>query len=97
MAKGYLVARVAVHDEDRYAEYAARTQAALEPFGGRFVVRGGRSKCVEGSWDFGRTVVIEFPSFEQAEAWYESDDYQRLIPIRQGASSGDFVLVAGVA
>jgi uncharacterized protein (DUF1330 family) len=97
MANGYLIARIAVHDEERYKEYVAHTAAALEPFGGRFIVRGGTTECVEGSWDFGRTVVIEFPSFDQARAWYESDEYQRLAAIRQEASTGDFVLAEGVA
>jgi uncharacterized protein (DUF1330 family) len=97
MAKGYLVARVAVHDEDRYADYRAGTEATLTPYGGRFIVRGGRTECVEGTWDQGRTVVIEFPSFEQAKAWYESDAYQQLARIRHEASTGDFVLVEGIS
>jgi uncharacterized protein (DUF1330 family) len=97
MAKGYLIARIAVHDEERYKDYVAHTAAALEPFGGRFLVRGGKTECVEGSWDFGRTVVIEFPSFDQATAWYESEEYQRIAAIRREASTGDFVLAEGVA
>jgi uncharacterized protein (DUF1330 family) len=97
MARGYLIARVAVHDEARYKDYVADSAAALEPFGGRYLVRGGATECVEGSWDFWRTVVIEFPSLDQARAWYESGEYQRLAAIRQEASTGDFVLAEGVA
>lgn len=94
--KGYAIVRVSISDEDRYADYRSGTLASLEPFGGRFIVRGGATECVEGSWDADRTVVIEFPSFEQARAWYHSDGYQQLAAIRREASSADFVLVEGV-
>jgi uncharacterized protein (DUF1330 family) len=96
MPKGYAIVLVNVSDPDRYKEYAAGTQASLEPYGGRFIVRGGATECVEGSWDAGRTVVIEFPSIEDARAWYHGDDYQQLARIRREASRADFVLVEGI-
>jgi uncharacterized protein (DUF1330 family) len=96
MPNGYAIARVTIRDDDRYAEYRAGTVASLEPYGGRFIVRGGATECVEGSWDVDRTVVIEFPSIQQARAWYHGDDYQQLAAIRREASTADFVLVEGV-
>jgi uncharacterized protein (DUF1330 family) len=96
MSKGYAIVRVNISDEDRYADYRAGTVASLEPYEGRFIVRGGATECVEGSWDVDRTVVIEFPSIDQARAWYHSDGYQRLASIRREASAADFVLVEGV-
>jgi uncharacterized protein (DUF1330 family) len=97
MAKGYLIGRIAVHDEERYGDYRTGTEATLTPYGGHFIVRGGQTECVEGEWDQGRTVVIEFPSFEQAKAWYRSEAYQQLARIRHEASTGDLVLVEGIA
>jgi uncharacterized protein (DUF1330 family) len=94
--KGYAIACVTIHDEDRYADYRAGTQASLEPYEGRFIVRGGPTECVEGSWDAQRTVVIEFPSIDQARAWFHSDAYQQLSAIRREASTADIVLVEGV-
>ena len=96
MPKGYAIVRVSISDEDRYADYRSGTLASLEPFGGRFIVRGGATECVEGTWDADRTVVIEFPSLEQARSWYHSDGYQQLAAIRREASNADFVLVEGV-
>lgn len=95
--KGYAVVCVTVSDPDRYQDYAAATQATLAPHGGRFLVRGGATECVEGSWEAQRTVVIEFPTIEDARAWYHGDAYQELAKIRRGASTADFVLVEGVA
>jgi uncharacterized protein (DUF1330 family) len=97
MPKGYAIALVDISDEDRYADYRSGTVASLEPYDGHFIVRGGETECVEGSWDAGRTVVIEFPSMEQARAWYHSDGYQQLAAIRREASTADIVLVEGVA
>jgi uncharacterized protein (DUF1330 family) len=96
MAKGYAIVRVRISDEDRYADYRAGTLDSLEPYEGRFIVRGGATEVVEGSWDVDRTVVIEFPSIEQARAWYHGDGYQQLASIRREASTADFVLVEGV-
>jgi uncharacterized protein (DUF1330 family) len=97
MANGYAIVGVSIHDHERYADYRSGTEASLEPYGGRFIVRGGATECVEGSWDAERTVVIEFPSIDQARAWYNSDAYQQLAAIRREASTADFVLVEGVA
>jgi uncharacterized protein (DUF1330 family) len=97
MPKGYAIARVSISDDARYADYRSGTLDTLEPYDGRFIVRGGETECVEGSWDVDRTVVIEFPSMEQARAWYHSDAYQKLATVRREASTADFVLVEGVA
>jgi uncharacterized protein (DUF1330 family) len=61
MPKGYAIVLVNISDEDRYADYRSGTLASLEPYDGRFIVRGGTTECVEGSWEADRTVVIEFP------------------------------------
>ena len=95
--KGYAIVRVKIDDEDRYSHYRAGTLDTLEPYDGHFIVRGGETECVEGSWDVDRTVVIEFPSMDQARAWYHSDAYQQLAAVRRDASTADFVLVEGVA
>lgn len=95
--KGYVIACVDIHDEERYADYRAGTVASLEPFEGRFIVRGGDVEAVEGSWNAGRTVVIEFPSVQQARDWYRSDGYQEIAAIRREASTADIVIVEGVA
>lgn len=95
MAKGYLIAEIEVENAEQYAKYTAQTPAAVAKHGGKFVVRGGTWDAVEGAPPQGRIVVIEFPSFEAARTFYQSADYQPLIPIRQSASSGRVFLVEG--
>lgn len=91
----YVIADIDVHDPDAYRQYAALVHATLEPFEGRFLVRGGGSQTLEGDWHPGRLVVLQFPSAEQARGWYESQDYATAKAIRQRASTGSLVLAEG--
>src|SRR4051794_9620806 len=91
----YVISDVTVTDPERFQDYAVRAAPALEPFGGRFIVRGGAIEKLEGDWEPGRLVVIEFPDKESARNWYESDAYQEIIPIRQSAAIGKLIRVEG--
>lgn len=93
----YVIADVDVHDPETYREYAALVPGTLEPYGGRFLVRGGEHSPVEGDWRPGRLVVLEFPSADHARRWYASEAYVVAKAIRQRASTGRLVLVEGTA
>jgi uncharacterized protein (DUF1330 family) len=93
----YVIASVrSAHDQEALAEYRARNSEAVAAHGGRFLARGGAIEALEGDWDPLRIVVIEFDDAAAARRWYESDEYQAAIPIRQGASTTDLILVEGV-
>jgi uncharacterized protein (DUF1330 family) len=94
MAKGYWIARVDVHSDEGYKPYAAANPAIFKKFGGRYVVRGGKFDAVEGT-SRSRNVVIEFDSYEQALACYNSPEYQANIKIRQAHSVGDIMIIEG--
>src|SRR5262245_8677975 len=71
-------------DAATYAKnYVAHIPSTLEPFGGRFLVRGGKVTRVEGDAPLRRISIIEFDSLEKAQGWYNSTAYQKLIPVRQ--------------
>jgi len=95
MAKGYMIAHVEVHDPEAYKEYAEKVPATVLPYGGKFLVRGGRIEPLEGDAPPGRTVVTEFPSLAHARDWYHSDAYQALIPLRHAAAVTRNFLVEG--
>ncbi|MDA0240400.1 MAG: DUF1330 domain-containing protein [Proteobacteria bacterium] len=94
MAAGYWVAMVDVTDPERYGEYASKTGPALEKYNAKVVIRGGRSETVEGQ-EFGKTVVLEFPTYEDAVACYHSPEYQSAKKIQEGASVRNIVIVEG--
>ena len=75
MAKGYWIAHVDVHDQEGYKPYAAANPAIFKKFGGRFVVRAGKSEAIEGANE-SRNIVIEFADYATALACYHSPEYQ---------------------
>jgi uncharacterized protein (DUF1330 family) len=95
MTKGYIVANVDVRDPHGYEAYRAHTQAIVERHGGRFLVRGGKVEPLEGDFGLKRLVILEFPSLEAARGFYESPEYQAILPHRTNNSEGQFVLVEG--
>lgn len=94
MAKGYWIARVDVADVERYKAYVAANAEPLHAYGARFLVRGGRFECVEGS-SRSRNVVIEFPSYEAALACYRSPGYQAAVALRTPVSVIDLIVIEG--
>ncbi len=94
--KGYLVAEVDVANPQQYGEYAKLSPGVIEKFGGRFIARGGRVATLEGPAAAGRMVIIEFPSFERAQAFYDSPDYQTIRKLRVGAATFRGVLIEGL-
>jgi uncharacterized protein (DUF1330 family) len=91
----YVIADIEVQDPEQYTRYGALVPATLEPFGGRFLVRGGEHESLEGDWRPRRLVVLEFPSADHARRWYASADYVAAMAIRHRASTGSIVLVEG--
>ncbi len=94
MAKGYWVAHVDVKDAETYQKYIAANAAPFAEYGARFLVRGGEQQVREGAVRK-RTVVIEFASYEDAVACFESAGYQSARAIRELAATSDLVIVRG--
>jgi uncharacterized protein (DUF1330 family) len=93
--KGYWIGHVDVTNPDRYKDYIAANAVAFKKYGARFLVRNGDSAVPEGALSGRRHVVIEFPSYADAKACYESPEYQAAIQIRSQASTGDLVIIEG--
>ena len=96
MAFGYVIAQITVTDAETYPKYVAQVQPTLDAFGGEFLVRGGRAESYEGSPPGDRNVVIRFPSYDAAQAWYHSDIYSDAKALRQSASTSVQTIVEGV-
>jgi uncharacterized protein (DUF1330 family) len=94
--KAYCIVYEVVDDAARFEEYRRQVVATVEAHQGKFLVRGGGFSVLEGEMPFERIALLEFPSRAAAEGWYYSAEYQRILPIRMGASRSQFVLVDGV-
>ncbi|MBY8974479.1 DUF1330 domain-containing protein [Rhodobacteraceae bacterium NNCM2] len=96
MAYGYVIGQMQITNAEQYEKYRAQVVATVTAHGGEFLVRGGAQEVIEGKPPGGRSVILRFPSVEAAENWYNSPEYQKIIPIRQGASTGALTIVEGV-
>lgn len=92
----YLIARIEVTDAERYDEYKALAPAAIEAYGGRYLVRGGAHETVEGDEEQARIVVLQFADVDAARAFYHSPEYTAAREVRAGAATGQFVIVEGL-
>jgi uncharacterized protein (DUF1330 family) len=92
----YIIVDVAIDDPVLYAEYRKLTPASITAYGGRFVVRGGRTETLEGDWSPGRVVVLEFESLERAKAWWSSPEYAPAKALRHKSARTRMIVVEGV-
>ena len=92
----YLIAGIDVTNPEQYTQYIAQTPGVIEKFGGRFIARGGETVTLEGQEETRRIVLVEFPSLEQAKAFYRSAEYQEVKKLREGAAEVHLVAVEGV-
>lgn len=80
---------------DEVVEYLRRIDDTLAPFSGKYVIHGGPYEPLEGEWS-GDLVVIEFPSMNLAQGWYNSEAYAAIRALRTQNTEGEVVLVQGV-
>ena len=91
----YLIAEIEVENREAYAEYTAQTPGLVARHGGKFIVRGGATKALEGEWA-GRLAVMEFPDQAALETFWNDPDYRKIVGIRHNNSTGRVVAVEGV-
>jgi uncharacterized protein (DUF1330 family) len=92
----YVIYQGEVLDPARYDEYKTKAAESIIAAGGRYIVRGGDVEVLEGEAPAGRTVVLEFPTREDAVAWYQSDEYTEIRKIREGAARARMYVIDGV-
>ncbi len=93
--KAYIIGQIDVSNPQQYGEYAKSSPDVIAKYGGRFLARAGRTVTLEGPAARSRVVIIEYPSFERAQAWFNSPEYQQIKTLRDGAASAQFIVVEG--
>ena len=92
----YVIVQVDVKDQTRYEDYKKMVPPSLEKFGGRFLVRGGKTHTLEGGWAPKRFVMVEFPSVEQAKAWWDSPEYRAARDLRWATAQSQMIIAEGI-
>ena len=94
---GYVIADVEVTAPELFEQYRAQVPATIAKYGGRYLVRGGKTESPEGGWTPRRLIVLEFESLARAKEWYDSPEYRPLIALRQRSAKTEIVLVEGMS
>ena len=98
MPEAYVIVEMKVADAEQYKQYMAAAPATVKAHGGEYVIRGGRYETLEGDWQPARVAMLKFPSFEQARAWYDSEQYRAARAKRAGSTEYfNMIVVEGVA
>jgi len=91
----YFVAELDVTNAEGMAEYRAAVPATLAQYGGRFLTRGGATDLLEGGPEPKRVVILEFADKAAIKRWYDSPEYQKMLPGRLNNSTGRAFIVEG--
>lgn len=91
----YIIVEVETTDEALMTEYRKHTPGLVAKFGGKFIVRGGKTRTLEGGWTQPRMVVLEFPDMAAAERFYDSSEYKPVLDMRLRAGKSRAIIVDG--
>ena len=92
----YIIGHASVHDLDLYKKYLSGVMHTFKPFNGRILVAAEEFDVLEGEWPKGRNIVIEFPSRDDAIAWYKSDEYQKIAQYRIQGTKSNMIILDGL-
>jgi uncharacterized protein (DUF1330 family) len=93
--KAYLIADITITDAGRFPAYREMVPDVLAQYGGKFLVRAGALHPLEGDLGLDRFVVIEFPSLEAAQRFYDSKEYAPLLKLRMETTDSKVAIVEG--
>jgi len=91
-----MIAQIQVDDAEQYKEYQRQVIPTIDQFGGRVLAAEARPSVIEGEWAANMTVVIEWPSVECAQEWYDADVYADAKALRHRISKANLVFLRGI-
>ena len=93
----YAIASGRVENQELLNQYLAKVRATILAHQGRVIAVDEAPEIVEGPVDYPRTAILEFPSLAAFRAWYDSPEYQEILPFRLKGTRGTLIVAKGVA
>ena len=92
----YALVELQITSMDGMGPYVATVSDTITNHGGKYLVRAGNTEVVEGGLgEYPVKVVLEFPSMDAAKKWYNSAEYQAILPHRTANSKCNFIWAEG--
>jgi len=92
----FIIVEIEVVDPVGYEEYKKQAAATVHQYGGKYIVRGGKTEVLEGDWNPKRIVVLQFESMERAKEWLNCEEYREPRKMRHKTAKTNMILVEGV-
>jgi uncharacterized protein (DUF1330 family) len=92
----YIIVEIEILDPVGYEEYKKLAGATVEKYGGKYIMRGGKTEVLEGDWQPKRIVVLEFESARRAKEWLNCEEYREPRKMRHRTSKTNMILVEGM-
>lgn len=92
----YAIVDVEIHDIEQFLVYQKELAPLLSAAGAQYLARGGQFRVYEGDYTPDRLLVLEFPSLEAVDSFYDSDEYHALDAQREACSSCRVIAVEGL-
>jgi uncharacterized protein (DUF1330 family) len=92
----YIIVEIEITDPIGYGEYKKQAGATVEKYGGKYLVRGGKTEVLEGNWKPKRIVVLEFPTVERAKEWLNCEEYREPRKMRHRTAKTNMLVIEGV-
>jgi uncharacterized protein (DUF1330 family) len=91
----YIIVEIDILDPTGYEEYKNLAGATVEKYGGKYIVRGGKTEVLEGDWTPKRIVVLKFESMQRAKEWLNSEEYRAPRKMRHRTAKTNMIVVEG--
>lgn len=92
----YFIEDIEVLEPADYEVYRDKVPPTIAAYGEKYLTRGGRVVPIEGDWMPKRFVILEFPSVAQFKNWYDSPEYQAVLPIRLRTTKSRAFVIEGI-
>jgi uncharacterized protein (DUF1330 family) len=92
----YIIVEIDIVDPAGYEEYKNLAGATVEKYGGKYIVRGGKTEVLEGDWKPKRIVVLKFDSAQRAKEWLNCEEYREPRKMRHRTAKTNMILVEGM-
>ncbi len=97
MPCAYIIVDTLITNDEEMEHYKLLAKPLVEIFGGEYLARGGQLVVKENHlWSPTRLVLLRFPSMAQAQTFYDSPEYQKILPISQSCAQRTLVLLEGL-
>jgi len=97
MPAAYIIVDTLITNDEEMEKYKLLAKPLVEGFGGEYLARGGQLVVKENQlWSPTRLVLLRFPSMAQAQTFYDSPEYQQILPISLRCAQRTLVMLEGL-